>query len=122
MKTKISRVVLSFSIALLLIFSFATSFAKTTINDHNGADNTPTFLSPGAIVSTNSLTQVTKGEYQYFFKKDASNSFQFLYMQKVPSSASLENGANDEVVKIDINNQSFLFSTNTGRPTLLASR
>jgi hypothetical protein len=122
MKTKIARVVLSFSIALLLIFSFASSFAKSSLTNANGVDNTPSFLSPGAVVSSNSLTQVTKGEYQYFFKKDAANSYQFLYMQRVPSNASLENATNEEVVKIDINNQSFLFSTNTGRPTLLASR
>ncbi len=122
MKTKITRAVLSFSIALLLIFSFASSFAKSNLTTINGADNTPSFLSPGAIVSTNSLTQVTKGEYQYFFKKDATNNFQFLYMQKVPTNTSLENTSIEEVVKIEINNQSFLFSTNTGRPTLLASR
>lgn len=122
MKTKISHVVLSFSIALLLLFTVAVSFAKSNSTANFGADNTPSFLTPSAVVSSNSLTQVTKGEYQYFFKKDASNSYQFLYMQKVPASYAMDNATADEVVKIDINNQSFLFSINTGRPTLLASR
>jgi hypothetical protein len=145
MKSKLSKLLLAFSIALFLVVSAMATFANNTNNTSFSRlllkrTNTSTEAAAPAIVApappssvdiaitpiiahslvqvrtTDASLQVVKGDYKYYFKSvPGSASYTFVYAQREPSIEATENHSANELVKILINEQPFLFTMSQGR-------
>ena len=64
--------------------------------------------------------EVVKDDFKFYFKiNDTNNGYHFVYAQRDPAIELYEGFQYDELIKILINNEAFIFTMQNGRPVCI---